>query len=82
MIKNYLKQGKPLVGIGTANHAFSLCEPVASGHEAWAEFVPEILGCENTGCSREDLERKCQWCPMRRIILFGKGLSYPDGTGR
>ena len=49
MIRHYLQQGNPLVGIRTANHAFSVREEVQEGHEAWWEFVPQILGCENRG---------------------------------
>lgn len=53
LIKAYLKQGKPLVGIRTANHAFSVHphpeRGLPKGFEAWWEFVPEILGCENRG---------------------------------
>ena len=49
LIRSYLKQGKPLVGIRTANHAFSVTGQVGDGHEAWPEFVSEILGCENRG---------------------------------
>ena len=49
MIKNYLKRGKPLVGIRTANHAFSVRGEIGNGFEAWPEFVPDILGCENRG---------------------------------
>src|SRR5690606_3806394 len=41
-IKNYLKKGKPLIGIRTANHAFSVNGPIAKGYEAWPEFVPDI----------------------------------------
>ena len=50
LIKTHLAQGKPLIGIRTANHAFSLPEEtVETGHEAWLEFVPQILGHENQG---------------------------------
>lgn len=49
VIKKYLKSGKPLIGLRTANHAFSVREEIQAGHEAWWEFVPEILGCENKG---------------------------------
>jgi type 1 glutamine amidotransferase len=48
-IKNYLKMGKPLIGLRTANHAFSVNGPVVEGYEAWPEFVPEILGSLNRG---------------------------------
>lgn len=49
IIRRHLSAGKPLVGIRTANHAFSMRTEPAPGHEAWWEFVPEILGCENRG---------------------------------
>lgn len=49
IIRKYLEAGKPLVGVRTANHAFSVREEVAEGHASWWEFVPEILGCENRG---------------------------------
>lgn len=49
-IKDHLAQGKPLIGIRTANHAFSLPEEtVESGHDTWWDFVPQILGHENQG---------------------------------
>jgi len=49
MIKSYLKDGKPLVGIRTANHAFSVRDEVPEGYESWWDFVPDILGSENRG---------------------------------
>ncbi len=49
LIRGHLKAGKPLVGIRTANHAFSVHGKVAAGHDKWWEFVPEVLGCGNHG---------------------------------
>lgn len=50
MLKDYLKAGKPMMGIRTANHAFSVAEKdIAAGHEAWWEFVPDVMGCVNNG---------------------------------
>lgn len=49
MVRSHLKAGKPLVGIRTANHAFSVQGDVTDGYEKWWEFVPEVLGCENRG---------------------------------
>lgn len=49
MLKNYLAQGNPLVGIRTAHHSFSPRETIAKGHEGWPEFPADILGCENKG---------------------------------
>ncbi|MFC4872526.1 BNR-4 repeat-containing protein [Negadavirga shengliensis] len=55
MIKGHLLAGKPVVGIRTANHAFSIMnEPIPETHEDWWEFVPEILGHENQGYGPEN----------------------------
>lgn len=55
MIKNYLRAGKPLVGLRTANHGFSVRDEVSDGFEGWWGFVPDILGCENRGYEAEEL---------------------------
>lgn len=50
LIQSYLKKGKPLVGIRTANHAFAVREAnIPRTHADWWDFVPKILGCENRG---------------------------------
>jgi type 1 glutamine amidotransferase len=54
LIRSHLKAGKPLIGIRTANHAFSVHGDVADGHEKWWEFVPEVLGCKNRGYGPQD----------------------------
>lgn len=48
-IKTYLARGKPLIGIRTANHAFTVNGKIENGYEDWPGFVEEILGCENRG---------------------------------
>lgn len=55
LIKGYLKKGKPVIGLRTANHGFSVRDTVAEGYEDWWGFVPEILGCENRGYEPEEL---------------------------
>jgi type 1 glutamine amidotransferase len=50
LLQKFLKKGKPLVGIRTANHAFAVREGnIPSTHTDWWDFVPDILGCENRG---------------------------------
>lgn len=49
LIKEYLADGKPLVGIRTANHAFTVRDQIGEGYIDWKEFVPDILGCKNRG---------------------------------
>jgi hypothetical protein len=51
-IRAHLAAGKPLLGIRTANHAFVPLprQPVTDPALAtWPEFVPDVLGCRNTG---------------------------------
>jgi hypothetical protein len=48
-IKNHVAAGRPLVGIRTANHAFSVRDKVPAGYAAWWEFVADVLGSENRG---------------------------------
>lgn len=49
-LKKYLSSGKPLVGVRTANHAFTMMgEEAKEGFEYWPEFVSTILGCQNRG---------------------------------
>lgn len=59
MIKKYLNDGNPLLGIKTANHAFSVRDEdrgnIPEGHKDWWDFVPEILGSLNRGYGPADL---------------------------
>jgi type 1 glutamine amidotransferase/nicotinamidase-related amidase len=50
-IRKFVASGKPVVGIRTASHAFSLRDdmPVPPGFEAWTTFDPEVLGGHYTG---------------------------------
>jgi type 1 glutamine amidotransferase len=51
-IRQHLANGKPLVGIRTASHAFSLRDkraPIAPGSAIWPEFDAEVLGGHYTG---------------------------------
>ncbi|HWB13220.1 MAG TPA: ThuA domain-containing protein [Pirellulales bacterium] len=50
-IRAYVESGRPVAGIRTASHAFSLRnnQPPPAGHEAWPEFDAEVLGGHYTG---------------------------------
>ena len=54
-LRAHVAAGKPLVGIRTACHAWSLRnekeaeELLAKGHSAWPEFDPEVFGGHYTG---------------------------------
>ena len=51
LVRRYVASGKPLVGIRTASHAFSLRDdkPPPVGHAAWPQFDAEVLGGHYTG---------------------------------
>jgi nicotinamidase-related amidase/type 1 glutamine amidotransferase len=50
-IRAFVAAGKPVVGIRTASHAFSLRAgmPVPENLEAWSTFDPDVLGGHYTG---------------------------------
>lgn len=53
----FLKAGKPVIGIRTASHAFSLRgRAVPEGHAAWERFDPEIFGGNYHGHHGSKLE--------------------------
>jgi len=74
LIRNYLGQGMPLVGIRTANHAFSALGKLRSGHEAWPEFVSDILGCENRGYGLAELGTDVAIVPEAKAHPILKGI--------
>jgi nicotinamidase-related amidase/type 1 glutamine amidotransferase len=51
LIREFIAAGKPVVGIRTASHAFSLRKdaPIPEGNDVWPTFDPEILGGHYTG---------------------------------
>ena len=74
MIKNYLRAGKPLVGLRTANHGFSVRDEVSDGFEGWWGFVPDILGCENRGYEAEELGTIVKVAPQSASHPILKGI--------
>lgn len=54
-LRAHIAAGKPLIGIRTACHAWSLrnekeaAELLAAGHAAWPQFDPEVFGGNYTG---------------------------------
>ena len=48
-LKSYIASGRPVIGIRTANHAFTAREKIAEGFVDLTEFVSSVLGCEDMG---------------------------------
>jgi nicotinamidase-related amidase/type 1 glutamine amidotransferase len=56
LIRDFVAAGKPVVGIRTASHAFSLRDKdPPAGYAAWPEFDAEVLGGHYTGHHANDL---------------------------
>ncbi|GAA4431529.1 hypothetical protein GCM10023091_02370 [Ravibacter arvi] len=55
-VKSYIKSGRSVVGIRSADHSFSVRgKPAAAGYEGWWGFVPDILGHEYKGHDADEL---------------------------
>lgn len=83
IIKSYLDKGKPLIGIRTANHVFSVRDEVPDGYESWWDFVPDILGCENRGYGAVEVGTEVAVSPEAygHIILKGFEPASWHSTG-
>ncbi|NND06719.1 MAG: hypothetical protein HKN87_10095 [Saprospiraceae bacterium] len=68
-IRDHLNEGKPLVGIRTANHAFSLRDTIEPGFLDWWDFVPDVLGCINQGYGPVD--------PGTAVKVVSKNEAHP-----
>lgn len=87
-LRAHLAAGKPLVGIRTASHAFSLRNnmPPADGFAAWNEFDSEVLGGHYTGHHGAEPQTKVSLAPgadkhpILRLVdvnsLVGNGSLY------
>ena len=75
IIRKYLHEGKPLMGIRTANHAFSYREQPEEDHQAWWQFVPDVLGCENRGYGPVEAGTQITVAPGAQDHEILKGVS-------
>jgi hypothetical protein len=73
-IKNHLNAGKPVVGLRTANHAFSVRGTFVAGHFAWWEFVADVLGAENRGYGPTEPGTAVAVVPEARTHPIVRGL--------
>ncbi|MFC1757168.1 ThuA domain-containing protein [Planctomycetota bacterium] len=85
MIRRHVASGKPVIGIRTASHAFSLRnQPSSDGHEQWTEFDAEVIGGSYAGHhgnkSGEDVSTFVRLADdtSKAEDLF-RGVSFGDG---
>jgi type 1 glutamine amidotransferase len=80
LIKEYVQNGKPVLGIRTANHAFSdRTDSIEVGYVDWWGFVPEVLGCENRGYGPEELGTDIKMLPGLANHPILKGIQKIEG---
>ena len=73
LVKKHVADGKPVVGIRTANHAFSLRnEPPPVGYEAWPEIDRDVIGGNYQGHTGND---------SKAIVRTLPGVTHPILTG-
>lgn len=83
-VRAYLSQGKPLVGIRTACHAFALRPtdpPLEASHAVWQEFDPEVLGGHYTNHHPEGPRTRLTIAVGARSHPILKGVSVTTFTG-
>lgn len=85
MIKQHVAAGKPVVGIRTASHAFSLKDKkdLAAGLALWQEFDADVLGGHYTGHHSNDTKTAIRVAPgaENHPILAGVDLKDFIGNG-
>lgn len=80
-LKRYVESGRPLIGLRTASHAFTmhLREPegfvVSEGRAEWKEFDNEILGGSYSGHAGNDLESDISAVDEHRDHPIVKGVA-------
>lgn len=80
ILREYVKAGKPIVGIRTASHAFSLRgKPSPDGTDVWEAWDAEIFGGNYTGHYGNSLKSKVTLADVKHDILSGLGSkSFPQ----
>ena len=84
-IRRFVAAGKPVVGIRTASHAFSLRgnAPPEDGHAAWLEFDPEVFGGHYVGHHGAEAKVAVSAAPgaAEHPIARGVALDKLQGNG-
>ena len=69
LIRDYLKAGRPLIGIRTANHAFHTHNQKPDGHAEWQEFDRDVVGGNYRGHHGVG--------PATKLSVSKKGRNHP-----
>jgi type 1 glutamine amidotransferase len=81
LIRKHVSDGKPVVGIRTTSHAFSLRkESPPKGHETWDEWDKKIIGGNYDGHHGRDKVCKITLLPTSSSHMILKGIKLPFDT--
>lgn len=82
VVREFVESGKPVVGIRTASHAFSLRrKPAPEGFADWPEFDAEVFGGSYSNHHGNELKSNIAVIQAARAhpILAGVADSFPQG---
>lgn len=76
LIKDYVAAGKPVVGIRTASHAFSLRQDPPEGFDDWPEFDARVFGGNYKGHHANDLKSNVYVAPSaaNHALMAGSSI--------
>ena len=84
-VRDFVQSGRPVIGLRTASHAFSVRKDVAvpEGHSVWPEFDADVLGGHYTGHRGAGPKTELAVAPgaANHPILEGVDLSQFAGNG-
>ena len=82
VVRKYVGAGKPVVGIRTSSHAFSLRgKPAPEGHAVWEKWDPEVFGGNYTGHHGNKLKTFAEAAGDHPILSgIGKGEFATGGS--
>ena len=79
VLRRFIRQGKPVVGIRTASHAFTLDrsrqQMPEGGYQEWLDFDREIFGCHYHSYFKDEVPRMAQVDPSAEQLPIMTGIS-------
>jgi len=82
-IRNYVESGKPVIGLRTSSHAFSLRDgKPPEGHQDWPKFDAEVFGGNYQGSYPDELRSSIRPLEMKNTSHWANdvnGLPFVQG---
>ena len=82
ILKKFIASGKPVIGIRTANHAFSLRgKPAPDGHATWETWDADVFGGNYHGHHKNDLKTHAQILSIPKHPILNQLPAQKFATG-